>query len=143
MLGLDPALALVTIAAMATAPISMPLLVAFFGGVSIDPLALAWGLALLIGSAEGIALLLRHHAAALLVRHHTGVDAMVLVGLLVFALSTMAGIQARLLEHVRQRLMQQSRRAIVAVSVRPSPVPGRQRSLYAVGSGYVFMPCST
>lgn len=98
MLGLDPALALVaTFAAMALAPISIPLLAALFGGVSIDPLALAWRLALLIGSAEGVALLLRHHAAGLLVRHHTGVDAVVLVGLLVFALSTMAGMQARLL----------------------------------------------
>ena len=98
MLGLDPALALVaTFAAMALAPISIPLLAPLFGGVSIDPLALAWRLALLIGSAEGVALLLRHHAAGLLVRHHTGVDAVVLVGLLVFALSTMAGMQARLL----------------------------------------------
>ncbi len=98
MLGLDPALALVaTFAAMAIAPLSIPLLAALFGGVSIDPVALAWRLALLIGSAEGVALLLRHRAAALLVRHHTGVDAMVLAGLLVFALSTMAGMQARLL----------------------------------------------
>jgi BASS family bile acid:Na+ symporter len=98
MLGLDPAFALVaTFSAMALAPISIPLLAALFGGVSIDPFALAWRLAVLIGSAEGVALLLRHHAAALLFRYHTGVDTMVLAGLLVFALSTMAGMQARLL----------------------------------------------
>jgi BASS family bile acid:Na+ symporter len=99
MLGLDPALALVgTFVSMAIAPITIPALTSLFGGVSIDPLALMWRLAVLIGSAEGVALLLRRRASAMVVRHHGIVDALVLAGLLVFAIGTMAGIQARLLD---------------------------------------------
>lgn len=97
MLGLDGALALVaTFAAMAIAPLSVPLLAALFGGITVDPLALAWRLAVLIGGAEGIALLLRRHAAPLLARHSATMDALILSALLVFALSTMAGMRARI-----------------------------------------------
>jgi len=98
MLGLDGALALVaTFAAMAIAPLSVPMLAALFGSVAVDPLALAWRLAVLIGGAEGIALLLRRHAAPLLARHGDAIDVLVLAALLVFALSTMAGMRARIM----------------------------------------------
>lgn len=98
MLGLDGAMALVaTFAAMAVAPLSVPLLAALFGGITVDPLALAWRLAVLIGTAEGAALLLRRHAAPLLARHSDAIDALVLAALLVFALSTMAGMRARIM----------------------------------------------
>jgi len=84
MLGLDGAMALVaTFAAMAIAPLSVPLLAALFGGITVDPLALAWRL-------------LRRHATPLLARHSATMDALVLAALLVFALSTMAGMRARI-----------------------------------------------
>ncbi len=98
MLGLDDTLALVaTFASMAIAPVTVPLAAALAGGVGVDPLALAWRLATLIGSAGGLALLLRRHAAATLSKQGAAIDAIVLAALLLFALSTMAGIQARIL----------------------------------------------
>ena len=56
---------------------------------------LAWRLALLIGSAEGVALLVRRFAGSRLDRYATPIDATVVVALLVFALGTMAGISNR------------------------------------------------
>jgi len=98
MLGLDGALALVvTFASMAIAPVTVPLVAAIIGGVTVDPVALALRLAMLIGTAEGLALLLRRHAAMRLAKQGRAIDCIVLAALLLFAVSTMAGIQARII----------------------------------------------
>lgn len=97
MLGLDPAVPLVaTFVSMAAAPFTVPLLanIANDGGpVAIGPLDLAWRLALLVGSAEGVALLLRRHAARALAAHGLALDGLIVVALLVFALATMSGVR--------------------------------------------------
>lgn len=98
MLGLDPAVPLVaTFVSMAAAPFTVPLLadMASDGGpVTIGPLDLAWRLALLVGSAEGVALLLRRRAARMLAAHGLALDGLIVVALLVFALATMSGVRA-------------------------------------------------
>lgn len=98
MLGLDPAVPLVaTFVSMAAAPFTVPLLagIANDGGpLAIGPLDLAWRLALLIGSAEGVALLLRRRAARALAAHGLALDGLIVVALLVFALATMSGVRA-------------------------------------------------
>lgn len=97
MLGLDGAVPLVVTAlSMALAPITVPLLARGFGGVEIDPFDLAIRLAILIGGAEGVALLLRRFAAPALAAHGRFVDGTIVLALLVFALSTMAGVHAQI-----------------------------------------------
>lgn len=97
MLGLDGAVPLVVTAlSMALAPLTVPLLARVFGGVEIDPLDLAIRLALLIGGAEGVALLLRRYAAPALAAHGRLVDGAIVMALLVFALATMAGVHAQI-----------------------------------------------
>ncbi len=97
MLGLDPAVPLVaTFVSMAAAPLTVPLLVGLAnegGPLPIGPLDLAWRLALLVGSAEGVALFLRQRAARLLAEHGLALDGLIIVALLVFALATMAGVR--------------------------------------------------
>lgn len=96
MLGLDGAVPLVvTLLCMALAPLTVPLLAGWFGGLVISPLALAFKLALLIGGAEGVALILRRHASGQLAAHGKAVDGVVVAALLVFALGTMAGVRAQ------------------------------------------------
>lgn len=98
MLRLDEAMALVaTLGAMALAPLTIPLAAMIIGGLALDPLDLALRLVVLIGGAACIALPLRRHAAAVLERQGAVLDALLLAALLLFALSAMAGLQARLL----------------------------------------------
>ncbi|WP_258025513.1 hypothetical protein [Burkholderia sp. COPS] len=103
MLSLDASVALVaTLASMVFVPLTAPLLTAWFShdaAVSISPLNLALRLALLIGSAEGVALLVRRFAGSRLDRYATPIDATVVAALLVFALGTMAGRQRGLPDH--------------------------------------------
>lgn len=51
---------------------------------------------LLIGSAEGIAFLVRRHVAQVLAAHGGLVDGIIVAALLVFAVATMAGIRAQI-----------------------------------------------
>lgn len=97
MLKLDDALALVaTMSAMALAPLTVPLAGIFFGGLALDPLALALRLLILVGGAACLALPLRRYAADTIERQAAWLDALLLTALLVFALSAMVGLQARL-----------------------------------------------
>ncbi|WP_245301854.1 hypothetical protein [Bradyrhizobium sp. LTSP885] len=97
MLGFDATVPLaVTLLSMALAPITVPLIAASFAGLTLDPIALAARLALLVGGAGAAALLLRHHAGALLMQHSRIIDAAVLAALLVFAIATMAGVRAQI-----------------------------------------------
>jgi BASS family bile acid:Na+ symporter len=97
MLGLDGAVPLVvTVLSMVLAPVTVPLLAGWFGGLEISALELALRLALLIGSAEGVAFLLRRHAAPMLAAHGGVVDGVIVAALLVFAVATMAGIRAQI-----------------------------------------------
>jgi len=97
MLGLDGAVPLVvTVLSMVLAPITVPLLAGWFGGLEISASELAMRLALLIGSAEGIAFLLRRHAAPVLAAHGGVVDGIIVAALLVFAVATMSGIRAQI-----------------------------------------------
>jgi BASS family bile acid:Na+ symporter len=97
MLGLDGAVPLVvTVLSMVLAPVTVPLLAGWFGGLEISALELALRLALLIGSAEGIAFLLRRYAAPVLVARGDFVDAIIVTALVLFAAATMAGIPAQI-----------------------------------------------
>ena len=102
MLGLDGAVPLVvSVLSMVLAPVSVPLLAGWFGGLEISALELALRLALLIGSAEGVAFLLRRHAAPVLASHGDMVDGTIVAALVVFAVSTMAGIQTQIAADVQ------------------------------------------
>jgi len=97
MMGLDGTVPLVvTLLSMALAPLTVPLLAGFFGGASISPWDLAIRLAVLVGSAEGIAVLVRTRAAPYLAKHGPSIDGVIVVALLVFALATMAGVHERI-----------------------------------------------
>lgn len=97
MLGFDGAVPLVvTVLSMVLAPVTVPLLAGWFGGLEISAFELALRLALLIGSAEGVAFLLRRHAAPMLTAHGGLVDGIIVAALLVFAVATMAGIRAQI-----------------------------------------------
>ncbi len=102
MLGLDGAVPLVvTVLSMVLAPVTVPLLAGWFGGLEISALELALRLALLIGSAEGVAFLVRRHAASMLAAHGEVVDGIIVTALLVFAVATMAGIRAQIAADVQ------------------------------------------
>lgn len=97
MLGLNGAVPLlVTFLSMALAPVTVPLLAGWFGGLEVSPLELALRLALLVGGAEIAALVLRRYAAAALRTHGAVVDGMTVGALLIFSLATMAGIRAQI-----------------------------------------------
>ncbi|WP_336814290.1 hypothetical protein [Bosea sp. MMO-172] len=97
MLGLDATIPLaVTLLSMALAPLSVPLLAAWFAGIAFDPVELALRLFVLTAGAAGVALLLRQCASATLERHAGLVDGLVLAALLIFATSTMAGVRAQI-----------------------------------------------
>ena len=102
MLGLDGAVPLVvTVLSMVLAPVTVPLLAGWLGGLEISALELALRLALLIGSAEGVAFLVRRHAAPMLEAHGAAVDGIIVAALLVFAIATMAGIRAQIASDVQ------------------------------------------
>ncbi|ASL48311.1 hypothetical protein bAD24_III13000 [Burkholderia sp. AD24] len=115
MLGLDAPVALVaTLAAMVLAPLTAPLLAGWFSHVthgapvaigSIGAGGLALRLALLIGSAEGVAIVVRKVAGQRLARHANTIDVTVVIALLTFALGTMAGMQRLLLDEPRAALL--------------------------------------
>ena len=97
MLGFDAAIPLaVTLLSMVVAPITVPLIATGFAGLTLDPMALAARLALLVGGAGAAALLLRHQAGARLVQHSRIIDASVLAALLLFAIATMTGVRAQI-----------------------------------------------
>ncbi|WP_165445805.1 hypothetical protein [Bradyrhizobium uaiense] len=97
MLGFDATIPLaVTLLSMALAPVTVPLIAAGFADLALDPLALATRLALLVGGAGALALLLRRQAAARLVQYSRTIDALVLASLLVFAIATMAGVRTQI-----------------------------------------------
>lgn len=97
MLGLDPTVPLaVTLLSMLMAPLTVPVIAAWFADIALDPLAIALRLFILIGAAGAVTLLLRRHAPAQLARHAGVVDAMVLVAMVVFAIATMAGVRAQI-----------------------------------------------
>lgn len=98
MLRLNDTLALVvTMATMALAPLTVPLVGLLFGGLALDPLTVALRLLALVGGAACLALPLRRYAAAAIERQGPLLDALLLAALLVFALSAMVGLQAKLL----------------------------------------------
>jgi BASS family bile acid:Na+ symporter len=102
MLGLDGAVPLVvTVLSMVLAPVTVPLLAGWFGGLEISALELALRLALLIGGAEGVAFLVRRHAAPVLAAHGGMVDGVIVAALLVFAVATMADIRAQIAADVQ------------------------------------------
>jgi bile acid:Na+ symporter, BASS family len=102
MLGLDGAVPLVvTVLSMVLAPITVPLLAGWFGGLEISAFELAFRLALLIGSAEGFAFLCRRHAAPVLAAYGGTVDGIIVAALLLFAVATMAGIRAQIAADVQ------------------------------------------
>ncbi|WP_244553715.1 hypothetical protein [Bradyrhizobium arachidis] len=106
MLGLDGAVPLVvTVLSMVLAPVTVPLLAGWFGGLEISALELALRLALLIGSAEGVAFLVRRHAASMLAAHGAVVDGTIVAALLVFAIATMAGIRAQIAADVQAAML--------------------------------------
>jgi len=106
MLGLDGAVPLVvTVLSMLLAPVTVPLLAGWFGGLEISAIELALRLALLIGSAEGAAFLLRRHAAPVLAAHGGVVDGIIVAALLVFAVATMAGIRAQIAADVQAAML--------------------------------------
>lgn len=97
MLGLDGTVPLaVTLLCMALAPITVPLLAGWFGGIGLSAVDLALRLALLVGGAEGVALLLRRFVGSQLHSHGKAVDRIVVVALLVFVVATMAGVRAQI-----------------------------------------------
>ena len=102
MLGLDGTVPLVvTVLSMVLAPVTVPLLAGWSGGLEISAFELALRLALLIGSAEGVAFLFRRHAAPVLSVYGGMVDGIIVAALLVFAVATMAGIRAQIAADVQ------------------------------------------
>jgi BASS family bile acid:Na+ symporter len=97
MLGLDGTIPLaVTLLCMALAPLTVPLLAGWFGGIGLSAVDLALRLAVLVGGAEGVALLLRRFAGAQLRSHGDAVNRIVVAALLVFVIATMAGVRAQI-----------------------------------------------
>ena len=97
LLGFDPTLPLaVTLLSMALAPLTVPLLGQWLGGIGFDPYELALRLFILTAGAAAVAGLLRRCARPALARHGAAVDAAVFGALLVFAVATMAGVRAQI-----------------------------------------------
>jgi BASS family bile acid:Na+ symporter len=102
MLGLDPSMSLVTaLCSMAIIPITAPLILHVFAdglSLSIDPIDLAIRLAILIGGAEGGAILIRRFSQAFVATHGLAIDGVVVIALFLFAVGTMAGMQLIILD---------------------------------------------
>ncbi|WNW10619.1 hypothetical protein RRX38_05430 [Pseudomonas sp. DTU_2021_1001937_2_SI_NGA_ILE_001] len=101
MLKLAPSVALVsTLCSMVLIPVSAPLILYFFKNhvdIAINPIDLAIRLAILIGSAEGAALLIRRFAFNFVSQHGIAIDGVVISALFIFAVGTMAGMQELIL----------------------------------------------
>ena len=102
MLGLDPSMSLVTaLCSMAIIPITAPLILHVFAeglSLSINPIDLAVRLAVLIGGAEGAALLIRRFSHTFVATHGLAIDGVVVIALFLFAVGTMAGMQTIILD---------------------------------------------
>ena len=97
LLGLDPTLPLaVTLLSMALAPLTVPLLGQWLGGIGFDVRELALRLFALTAGAAAVAWLLRRHASGTLSRSSAAIDRIVLGALLVFSVSTMAGVRVQI-----------------------------------------------
>jgi BASS family bile acid:Na+ symporter len=86
---------------MAIIPITAPLILHMFAGglaLSIDGIDLALRLAVLIGGAEGVALLIRRFSQTFVASHGLAIDGIVVVALFLFAIGTMAGMQSVILD---------------------------------------------
>lgn len=94
MLGLSATVPLAaTLVSMAIAPFSIPLISAWYRTISLDPMALAARLTMLIGAAGLTSVVLRSWASQELHCHRTSIDRVVMLGLLAFAVATMAGVR--------------------------------------------------
>jgi len=106
MLNLDPSVALVsTLCSMIMIPVTAPLILYIYKGtldIDINPSDLALRLAILIGSAEGAALLIRKFAFKFVSQHGIAIDGIVISALFVFAVGTMAGMQELILNNPYQ-----------------------------------------
>lgn len=101
MLGLDGAVPLVvTVLSMIPTPVTVPLLAGWLGGLDVSALELAGRSAVLIGSAEDVAFVLRRYAAPLLAAYGRLVDGGIVAALLIFAVATMAGVRAQIVTDV-------------------------------------------
>ncbi|WP_426203517.1 hypothetical protein [Pseudomonas sp. TWP3-1] len=102
MLGLDPSMSLVTaLCSMAIIPITAPLILHVFAdglSLSIDPIDLAIRLAILIGGAEGAAILIRRFSQSFVATYGLAIDGIVVIALFLFAIGTMAGMQSIILQ---------------------------------------------
>ncbi|MCO7632993.1 hypothetical protein NJF54_14250 [Pseudomonas guariconensis] len=102
MLGLDPSMSLVVVlCSMVLIPVTAPAVLHVFGNgllLLIDPWELAARLALLIGGAEGVAILIRHFSHDIVARHGLAIDGIVVLALFIFSIGTMAGLQSTILE---------------------------------------------
>lgn len=108
MLGLDPSMSLVTaLCSMAIIPITAPLILHLFAdglSLAIDPVDLAIRLAILIGGAEGVALLIRRFSQNFVASHGLAIDGVVVIALFLFATGTMAGMQTLILDEPARAL---------------------------------------
>lgn len=108
MLGLDPSMSLVTaLCSMAIIPITAPVILHVFAdglSLSIDPVDLAIRLAVLIGGAEGAALLIRRFSQNFVASHGLAIDGVVVIALFLFATGTMAGMQTLILDEPARAL---------------------------------------
>jgi bile acid:Na+ symporter, BASS family len=99
MLGLSATIPFaVTLLSVVIAPLSLTFIALWFADVGLDPLALAARLAMMVGGAGAVALVLRRSAAAHVSSHQGSIDGLVLAALLVFAVATMAGVRQQLVE---------------------------------------------
>jgi len=102
MLGLDPATSLVVaLFSMALIPITAPWVVQWVSNsmsIGLDPWALAGKLLLLVGGAEGAALVIRRYSKSWVNNHGMAVDGVVVVSLFAFAIATMDGLHDELSE---------------------------------------------
>jgi BASS family bile acid:Na+ symporter len=97
MLGLSATVPLAaTLVSTAIAPFSVSLISTWLGGIPLDPIALALRLVTIIGAAGLIALVFRNRASSQLHRYRAAIDRMVLLGLLLFAVATMAGVSQQI-----------------------------------------------
>lgn len=102
MLGLDHVTSLVvTLFSMALIPITAPWVVQVVSSsmsVGLDPWALAGKLLLLVGGAEGVALIVKRSSTFWVKNHGMAIDGVVVVSLFAFAIATMDGLQGKLLD---------------------------------------------
>lgn len=102
MLGLDPSMSLVTaLCSMAIIPVTAPMILHLFAdglSLSLNPVDLAIRLAVLIGGAEGAAILIRRFSHTFVATHGLAIDGIVVIALFLFAVGTMAGMQQVILE---------------------------------------------